>query len=206
MNAARVLVALAARSLPPHRDAWGWAMQAELAAAEADNRPLRFALGCLWAAWRMLPSYPQGRFTLASHLLALGLLLPVATWFAAAAVVGFPFAGGMGTLNVLPVGGPTLLNAGTQAIAPSLTLATLALAVSHLPLAWWALDRNWDRVAAVNRFAAALATTLAVVAACAALDPVRLAWPFAALASELVALLALSRWHARLCVDGMLRD
>jgi len=98
------------------------------------------------------------------------------------------------------------VNSGNQAASASLTLATLTLAASHLPLAWWTLDRDWDRVAAALCLAAAPATTIGLVTACAALNPTRLAWPTAALAAESAALLALSRWHARLYEDDMPTD
>jgi hypothetical protein len=49
----RLLLAVAIRSLPAHRRGWGMAMAAEFDAAVADRRPLGFALGCLFMAWRM---------------------------------------------------------------------------------------------------------------------------------------------------------
>lgn len=198
---ARLVVALATQSLGAHRSDWARAMTAELEAAEEDGRALRFALGCLWGAWRMLPGHAEGRFALASHTLAIGLLLPMATLLGLAAVFGFPAAeaGGFPPSGATP---SSLLNAGNRAAASSLALATFALAALHLPLAWWVLDRDWRRVGAVHRMGAAIATTLTMFTACAALDATRLALPLLVLAGELAALQALARWHTRL-TDGV---
>ncbi len=83
-------MALAVRSLGEHRIAWAQAMAAEFKAAEEDGRPLRFALGCLIGAWRMMPAHAEGRFVLASYALSLGVLIPVAAMLALAAAFGFP--------------------------------------------------------------------------------------------------------------------
>ena len=74
----------------------------------------------------------------------------------------------------------------------------MSMAALHLPLAWWMLDGDWDRVAAANRFGAAAATTLAIVTSLAALDPSRLLLPIAVLAAEIATIWALTRWYQRL--------
>ena len=63
-------------------------MQGEFDAAIADGRPLTFAVGCLIAAWREMPTQAQGRFVLANYALALGLLVPTAG-LQFACVIGF---------------------------------------------------------------------------------------------------------------------
>lgn len=198
MALARLAMAVAARSLGAHREAWAAAMAAEFEAATEDGRPLRFALGCLIGAWGMLPSHAEGRFVLAGYALSLGILIPMAAMLALAAASGFPFlAAGDGVGGYLSGSGAhvLLLNAGNRFVAPSLTLLMMAMAALHLPLAWWMLDNDWDRVAATNRLAAAAATTLAIVTSCAALDPTRLLLPFAVLATEMGLIGALARWH-----------
>ncbi len=47
---ARHILRLATAILPPHRRAWGEAMQRELDVIDAPRDALTFALGCLWAA------------------------------------------------------------------------------------------------------------------------------------------------------------
>ena len=208
-TAARLVMALAARSLGAHRRAWAQAMAAELEVAEEGGRPLRFALGCLLGAWRMMPGHAEGQFVLTSYVLALGMLIPVATMLALAAASGFPFvAASDGIGGYLSGSGAhvLLLNAGSLTIAPSLTLLMLMLAACHLPLAWWTLDREWERVAAASRFGAAILTTLTIVTSCVALDPTRLLLPVAALAGELAAIWALVRWHARLVEREVIED
>lgn len=195
---------LTARSLGAHRNAWAQAMAAELEAAEEDGHALRFALGCLMGAWRMMPTHTEGRFVLASYALSLGVLIPVAAMLALATASGFPFfEASHGVEGYLSGSGAhvLLLNAGNLIVAPSLILLMMLMAALHLPLAWWMLDRDWDRVAAANRFGAAAATTLTIVTSCAGLDPSRLVLPIGVLAAEMGAIWALTRWHQRLFGD-----
>lgn len=196
---------LATRSLGADRSSWAQAMTAEFDVAEEDGRPLRFALGCLWCAWRMMPKHAEGRFVLASYALSIGLLMPIAAVLALAAAFGFPFVAPNDGLGGYLSGSGThvlLLNAGNAAAAMSLTLVMLSMAAYHLPLAWWTLDRDWERVASAHRFGAATATTLLMVTSCAALDTTQLLLPIAALMVEWGALSALTWWHARLVSDG----
>lgn len=202
-------MALATRSLGAHRSAWAQAMTAELDAAKEDGRPFRFALGCLVGAWRMMPEHAEGRFVLTSHALTLGVLIPAATMLALAAAFGFPFvAASDGIGGYLSGSGAhvSLLNAGSRTVAPSLSLLMLLLAAFHLPLAWWTLDRDWERVAAASRFGAAIMTTLTIVTSCVALDATRLLLPIAALAIEFAAVSALAWWHARLFGGEAIED
>ena len=176
-------------------------MAAEFEAAKEDGHPFRFALGCLIGAWRMMPAHAEGRFLLASYALSLGILIPMAAMLALAAACGFPFlAASDGVDGYLSGSGAhvLLLNDGNLLIAPSLTLLMMAMAAFHLPLAWWMLDRDWARVAAANRFGAAIAMTLAIVTSCAVLDPTRLLLPIMLLAAEMGMILALMRWHQSL--------
>nr|WP_294817847.1 hypothetical protein [uncultured Sphingomonas sp.] len=200
-TSARLVMALAVRGLGEHRIAWAQAMAAEFKAAEEDGHPLRFALGCLIGAWRMMPAHAEGRFVLASYALSLGVLIPVATMLALAAAFGFPFFTASDGVDGYLWGSGAhmlLLNDGNMIVAPSLTLLMMAMAALHLPLAWWVLDGDWDRVAAANRFGAAAATTLAIVTSLAALDPTRLLLPIAVLAAEMGMILVLTRWHQHL--------
>ncbi|RYD54762.1 MAG: hypothetical protein EOP60_06970 [Sphingomonadales bacterium] len=179
-------------------------MAAEFEAAEEDGRPLRFALGCLIGAWRMMPAHAEGRLVLAGYALSLGVFIPVAAMLALATASGFPFfAASEGVGGYLWGSGAhvLLLNDGNLVAAPSLTLLMMAMAALHLPLAWWMLDGDWDRVAATNRFGAATVATLAIVTSLSALDPSRLLLPIAVLAAEIGMLRALTRWHQRLRRD-----
>ncbi|KQM96582.1 hypothetical protein [Sphingomonas sp. Leaf25] len=195
---ARLLLALAVRSLGTRHAAWGAAMLAEQPAAAADGRSLRFALGCLIGAWRMLPRHGEGRRLLAGYALALGLLLPVAAMLVVATLFGFPFVTASDGLGGFLTGSGThvsLLNAGTRSTGPVLAVLLLALAGCHLPLAWWVLDRNWARVATAMRFGAATITTLALLTACAMLDVTTLLPPVAAVVAELAAVSTFAWWH-----------
>jgi hypothetical protein len=197
--APRLLLALAIRSLPAHRQAWGQAMAAEFEIAEADGRSFSFALGCLYGAWRTLPGHGEGRFALANHAVVLGLLVPMATIAMVAALFGFPWVEiGDGLLPFLTGDGahPSLLTPGTYAVAPALTLVTVLLTMGHLFLAWWALDRDWPRVAAAMRFNAASLMTLASVSWCIGLDVTPLFVPLGAWAVEAIMLRLLAGWHS----------
>lgn len=118
-----------------------------------------------------------------------------------AAAFGFPFLAASDGVDGYFSGSGAhvlLLNDGSLFVAPSLTLLMMGMAALHLPLAWWMLDGDWDRVAAANRFGAAIAMTLVIVTNCAALDPTRLLLPIAVLAAEMGMILALTRWHQHL--------
>lgn len=198
---ARWILVLAVHGLGARRRLWAEAMVAEFGAAEDDRRPLRFALGCLVAACRTLPQHPEGRSALVRYGVAFGLLLPVAAALILAAVCGFPFVDGSRGLAGLVSGSGTyrsLLNAGSQAIAPALTLAMLQLAACHVPLAWWVLEQDWQRVATTACVGAATMATLLLVTACAALNVAATLLPAVVLAIELAAVAALPRSHATL--------
>lgn len=195
----RWLLALAIRSLPAHRQVWAQAMAAEFESAEADGQSFSFALGCLYGAWRTLPDHGEGRFALANHAVVLGLLVPMATILMMAALFGFPCVEvSHGLLAFLTGDGAhsSLLTPGTYALAPALTLVMVLLTVGHLFLAWWALDRDWPRVAAAMRFNAASLTTLASVSWCIGLDGTPLFVPLGAWALEAIMLRLLAGWHS----------
>lgn len=202
--APRLLLALAIRSLPAHRQLWGQAMAAEFEIAEADGRSFSFALGCLYGAWRTLPDHGEGRFALANHAVVLGLLVPMTAISTVATLLGFPcVAVDDGLLPFLAGHGlhPSLLTPGTYAVAPALTLVMVLLTMGHLFLAWWALDRAWSRVAAVMRFNAAGLTTLASVSWCIGLNGTPLFVPLGVWVVEAITLRLLAGWHSDI-VDG----
>ena len=206
---ARMLMTLAARCLGDRHREWARAMEAEFEEAAEDGHAFAFAIGCLASAWREAPRHEEGRFAVVGHAFALGLLVPIAALLASAALLGFPYVefGRAGIDGVLSGGGAQLflLNEGNSAVGPALTLLVLALAATHLLLAWWLLERDWERVAAVERFGAATATTFALFSCAAALDASRILLPVGGLVAELAAVAALARWHARLA-DGRTPD
>lgn len=192
----RIVVTLAAGSLGTRRCEWAAAMRAELDVAIEDGRPLGFALGCLFAAWRTLPADRQGRATLAAHTLAVGFILPAATILVMCAWFGFPYLGtgrvGLrefvtGTSDRLP-----LLNTGNWCVVPSLTLLVLTLAAGQIALAWFLLERDWCRAHATGRFKAAALASLAIVTALLALDIRPMLLPLMAFVTETLAVLALA--------------
>ncbi|GGB30170.1 hypothetical protein GCM10011380_19550 [Sphingomonas metalli] len=193
----RILVTLAARSLGSRRRGWAAAMEGELDAAIEDGRPLAFALGCLFAAWRTLAAEREGRAILAAHALAFGFILPAAAVSLLSAWYGFPYLGvGRAGLRGLVTGTSErlpLLNAGNWCAAPPLTLLVLALAVGQIALAWFLLERDWTRAHAVGRCNAAALTSLACVTALLALDIRPMLLPLMALVTETLAVMALAQ-------------
>jgi hypothetical protein len=194
----RLVMALAMHGMGTHRGMWAQAMLAEFAVAEADGRPFRFAFGCLIGAWRTLPQHDEGRFALAGYGLSLGLLLPVAGVLTMAALLGLPFSEtGDGIGGFLSGSGPyrSLLNPGTLAAGPALTLALLLLALCHLPVAWWVVEHDWPRVTAALCFGASAMTTLGIATGCTTQHVGALLLPFTLLAIEFAAVSALAWSH-----------
>lgn len=159
--ASRALMAVATRCLGGHRREWALAMEAEFEAAREGGAPLAFATGCLFAAWRELPTHGEGRFTLAGYALALLVAVPIAALIAAALLFDFPCSY-LGPWNVREWPRAPLLNDGNRSAVPSLALLMTMLAASHLRIAWLVLDRDWARVAAAARLILALASALLI--------------------------------------------
>ena len=189
---APLVMALARRCLPPDGRDWGQAMQAEFDVARRDGRPLGFALGCLIAAWRRMPFHHDGRIALASHALALGLIVPIATFHLGCAVSGarFMLSGHDPYHAMLMAGGASgrALAAAYRAATPALTVLVLLLGLAHLLIAWAVLDRRWRRAATLWLVAAAIAATLVGGIGLTAPSARGIAIQLAALAIELAAI------------------
>lgn len=200
-------MAIAGGCFGHHRRDWALAMRAELEAAVDDGQPLAFALGCLASALREMPLHAEGRFHLANHAIAVGMVIPIAALLVSGTLLGFPVppAGEVGIFGWLAKGGdwPALVNVSKQGAVPALALLGLILVAGHLLTPWYMLDRNWDRVAMLARMNAAATATLFVVTGVLFLGESYAMLPIAALAIECLPLAALSRWHARLSSDGM---
>jgi hypothetical protein len=188
---AQAMVALATRCLGDHRRDWALAMRGELEAAGADGRSLSFAWGCLTAAWRELPRHAEGRHMIASHGLALVLVIPTATLLVASLMSGVPYS------YLAALGGEEpLLSDGNLFALPSLSLLLVVVAAAHLRIAWLLLERDWAGVFTVGTLLAAVTVTLLLFTG---LVFVTFIFPLAltaALAIELAVIFALARWHA----------
>jgi lipid-A-disaccharide synthase-like uncharacterized protein len=142
-------------------------MHAELEAATADGKPMAFAMGCLVAAARQLPAFPEGRLALASHALVLCIVVPVGALCLWVALMGYPYLafGDVGLFGFLAGQSEQipLLGEGAWGLAPALTLCVLLQAAGQFLLAWFVLERDWQRVATIGRFLAATLTTLLIV-------------------------------------------
>lgn len=198
MALSQALMQLATCSLGQSRREWALAMQVEFEAATKDQRPMAFALGCLLAAWRELPRHSEGRFGLASHAIALGLLMPVA-------LLQFAWAIGLSTgqgglYNVLPAGGSQnpLLASSQLGAMPALLLMWLMLGTGHLRLAWLLLERDWTRVTKAGALIAAGTLTLFLFMELLLFDAGAVLLLAALVAIETMFLLALARWHERI--------
>ena len=195
-------MALAVHSLGNHRREWGLAMQVEFEAAREDGKPLTFAIGCFIAACRELPGHEEGRFAIASHVLALFVIVPVAALMTSSVLTGFPssYLGHLGYHGLLAISGeqrPLLSDANLSAV-PSLALLVLLLAALHLRIAWLALDRDWSSLIGVGALSAAATATLVIFSAVVFVDYVAAFAQLAVLTLECTAASALARWHTRL--------
>ena len=199
---ARTLLALAVRAMGDRRRAWGEAMQAELEVAIADGAALSFAVGCLVAALRELPSLPEGRIALASHALALGLIVPAAAVSLWMGLIGYPYLafGEVGISGFFAGESEQipLLVYGEGGMVPALTMIVLLEAAGQLLLAWFLLERNWERVEALAGFNAAALTTLAIVMSLLSIMDVTILLFAAVLVTETLAVLTMAWWHQHL--------
>ncbi len=198
---ARAMMALAEACLGERRRDWALAMRSELDAAIADGRPLSFAAGCLAGAVRDMPRHDEGRFTLTSHAIALGLF-PIAALLIVGTASGFPFlsSGHHGVAGWLAgSGAPTpLLTPWNRGFAPALALLIWGIIAGHALMPWLILERNWTRVATLARVNAAATVTLFLFTTILFLDMAFILLPVAGLVIELVAVWQLYRWQTHL--------
>lgn len=196
---ARLVMMLAARSLPHDARAWGQAMEAEFDEAVREGNALGFAAGCLATAWRRLPMHGEGRQALAGHAVTLGLIVPIATFHLGCAVSGArvmltghdPYRAVLATSGPA---GPALADAYGAAI-PAMAALLLLLGLAHLLIGWVILDRRWRRAAMLWLVAAAVAATLVGVIVTTVPSGRGIAIQLAALVVELAAIPALALWH-----------
>lgn len=195
---ARALMLLAGHWLGPARRDWAAAMQAEFEIAAEAGAPLPFAAGCLWAAGRAMVAQPIGRFAVAAHMLAVGVVVPMAGLLLWSAALGFPY------LALAGGGWPSVpVNAANGSGVPLLTMLTALLGGGHLLIAWAMLERDWARVAKLGRLGAAmLATVVAFSGILFPYDPCALPQALA-IGVELIAILVLVDWHGDLAEEGM---
>lgn len=199
---ARAVMTLASCCFGDHRRDWALAMEAEFEAAAEDGKPLGFAIGCLITALREMPTHAEGRFALANHALALGLIVPMASMLITGVMIGFPYLspnhfGVYGLVAGSHVQEP-LFHDGNRAAVPSLAALVFLLGVGHFLIAWVLLDRDWTRVFMMAKLNAAMAVTLVSLMGVLFLDDTRALVQAAALAVELTAVSMLARWHHRL--------
>ena len=189
---ARAIMVLAVRCLGKPRDEWARAMQVEFDGGVPAEARLPFAIGCLGAALREMLEHQEGRLSLASHALALALLIPMAATL-------LLHAGGLGhsafAYGVIDSAGSQnpFLAAGQLAAAPALLLLWLILGAAHLHLAWVLLEKDWPRVLNVCALIAAATITLALFVAVLFLHEPRLALHAALTAFEITAVFAIVR-------------
>jgi hypothetical protein len=197
-GAAHIVMGLALRCLPQDSRQWGQAMQAEFDEALRDGKPFGFALGCLIAGWRRLPFHADGRFALASHALALGLIVP-ATFHLGCALSGVKLmvSGHDNHYAMLAAGGVrgrALADAYLTAV-PALTLLLFLLGSAHCFIAWAILDGRWYRAAVLWLAATLIAVAIVGIAIAIAPGAGGIAIQFAASAIELAAIPLLAMWQ-----------
>ncbi|MEH3040197.1 MAG: hypothetical protein PGN21_09045 [Sphingomonas paucimobilis] len=194
---ARLLMALATCWLGEARRDWAQAMRGEFAEAADAGEGLGFAAGCLSSAARAMVAQPEGRFALATHLLAVGVLVPMAGLLIVSAAFGFPYlafetVGAQALGSGWPQGA---VHVGNRSGVPLLALLTGVTGIGHVAIAWALLERDWERVGRFARIGAAmLATTFAFSAILFLYDPCALP-QLAIVCSELALVGIAVRWH-----------
>lgn len=199
---ARLLMALATRWLGDERRDWAEAMHAEFHEAADAGEGLSFAAGCLSSAARAMLARPEGRFAVATHVLAVGVLVPMAGLLLVSAALGFPYLAfetvGAGALGS---GWPhAAVNAGNRSGVPLLALLTGTIGIGHVAVAWALLEQDWERVARFARIGAAMLATMVAFSAILFLyDPCALP-QLGIVGGELALLWLAVRWHDDLSV------
>lgn len=181
---ARAVLGMAVACLPHRRRDWALAMEGEFEAALAGGDGLSFSAGCLIAGWRELPGHGEGRRLLGGYAIALGLLVPMAALLLWVALVGLPIPG---------LAHGAVVNDGNRAVVPVLSQLVVAIAALRLTVAWAVLDRDWARVAVMQRLSAACVIALAVLTGLALLDASCLLLPVVTLVAEALVTSALAR-------------
>ena len=200
MAVAHAVMRLALRCVPPDRREWGQAMEAEFDEALRDGKPFGFAVGCLIAGWRRFPFHPDGRLALATHGVALALLVPIATFHLGCALSGVklmisrqdPYSAALAAGGIR---GQALAD-GYLAATPALTVLLLSLGSAHLFIAWAILDRKWRRATVLWLATLVVAAVLIGIAITTVPGAGGLAIQFAALAIELAAIPLLMLWQS----------
>ena len=199
----RALLALASRALGSDRRTWAMAMEAEFEAAVEDRRPFLFALGCLFAAWREIGKHSEGRLIVATYALALGVLIPMAALQFQQAVGFLSSAEGPPFGDPSASDGPNLYLIWSQNSAiPVLLITWLLLGMAHLFLAWMLVEGDWPRIVKCGTLIGAAMITLSLFMGVLMLDLSSLRAQVAELAIEFVAVVSISRWHARVLADA----
>jgi hypothetical protein len=198
---ARIVMTVAMASLGPHRHGWKPAMAAEFDEATAEGDGLSFATGCLTTAWRELPAHGDGRLTMASYTLILGLILPATALLLVGVLAGYPYIhppypDAIGSFARAETIVPRL-NTGNAGAVPALAFILLLRVGSDALVAWFAAERDWTRTAAAQRFGAAATVTLALFAGLVVHDETCLVLPALTLAVEALAVALLRRWHGK---------
>lgn len=198
-RAAQLVMTLALRCLPRDGSEWGKAMLAEFDMVWREGRPLGFAFGCLIAGWRRLPFHGEGQLALMCHALALGLIVPIATFHLGCALSGarFLLSGHDHYHAMLMAGGLRghVLADAYLAATPAVTILLLLLGSAHLAIAWAILDKQWRRAAMIWLVAAAIAAGIVGIVVTTIPDGGGSAIQFAALAIELAAIPLLATWQ-----------
>ncbi|MGN7998316.1 hypothetical protein [Sphingomonas sp. 22176] len=191
-TAARAMMRLAVHLLGDARRPWAQAMLAEFDIAAAEGRGLDFAAGCLGVACRLLPMQAEGRRGIATHLLALGLILPMAALL-------FCHAGDLSLAAIHVMIGPEAvpnpyLRSAQRAAVPGLLLLWLVLGGAHLGLAWAMVERNVRTIAAMGAVMLAATVTLATYTSILSIQDLQWVWQACAILAELGGLFAFVHW------------
>ena len=196
---ARALMALAAAALGQHRRGWAAAMQAEFAIAEEHGEGVRFALGCLWSAWRELPRHSEGQLALGRYTLIIGVMLPAAGLVFAGLTIGYPFvqhpyADKIEAIARHLTGLPTL-NDGNAFSLPFLFAIVAVVACCNTAAAWYASEQRWDAAYRMLRLAGASLVTLAILAGVTVMDGTCVALPLLGTLVQIFAVIQLDGMH-----------
>lgn len=191
----RAIMSVTTCCLDERRTDWSAAMRAEFEIAVSDGKSLPFAIGCLGAALQDMPRREEGRFTLSSYGLALGVVVPMAVFQIGCALFGIPYIHPTQALA-----GPMLegMNHIYRAAVPSLTLLLLLTGLGHLCIAWAMLERDWRRVMRLGRLAMAATVTLVMLMSLLFLDIYQVVLQAIILSVELAAIIVVAKWHAQL--------